>query len=196
MTRDEQLAFCRICKNQKSDNEKGIICGITNEKATFEEKCDFYIEDADLKERQREIMLQHQTFMKTASQGKRLANFILDYIFFYIFCIILGVFLGVIIVIVSPSSTSFFDNDSKIVNYLLGLFLGMIYYSTYEAITGRTLAKYITKTKVVTVTGEQPNYKTILIRTICRFIPFEPFSFLFGDSGWHDRLSDTMVIDA
>jgi hypothetical protein len=33
----------------------------------------------------------------------------------------------------------------------------------------------------------------VLIRTVCRFIPFEPFSAL-GKQPWHDLLSDTDVV--
>jgi hypothetical protein len=45
----------------------------------------------------------------------------------------------------------------------------------------------------VTLDGSKPGLRTILLRTLCRFIPFEPFSF-FGERGWHDGLSDTLVV--
>ena len=64
---------------------------------------------------------------------------------------------------------------------LLGFISGMIFYSTFEATTGRTLAKYITKTKVVNKDGGKPSVETILIRSLCRFIPFEPLSFLWSE---------------
>lgn len=35
-------------------------------------------------------------------------------------------------------------------------------------------------------------FKSVLIRTFCRFIPFEAFSF-FGKNGWHDSISKTQV---
>lgn len=35
--------------------------------------------------------------------------------------------------------------------------------------------------------------KVIFLRTICRFIPFEAFSFL-GKKGWHDQLSQSEVV--
>jgi hypothetical protein len=34
----------------------------------------------------------------------------------------------------------------------------------------------------------------IFLRTLCRFIPFEPISFLGGAGGWHDRFSSTFVV--
>jgi uncharacterized RDD family membrane protein YckC len=48
-----------------------------------------------------------------------------------------------------------------------------------EASTGKTVGKYVTGTQVLTEDGEQPSVGTIFIRTLCRIIPFEPFSF-FG----------------
>ena len=49
---------------------------------------------------------------------------------------------------------------------------------------------------VVLEDGTKPTTSDIVIRSLCRFIPFEAFSFL-GDEGrgWHDSLSDTYVVD-
>ncbi|RPJ77464.1 MAG: RDD family protein [Alphaproteobacteria bacterium] len=131
-----------------------------------------------------------------ASQGKRFANYILDLIFYLIFCVVIGFILGIIFAIFSPSLLNIFNDDNKILNYLIGFIAIFIYYSTFEALTGKTLAKFITRTKVINESGSKPNYKEILLRTLCRFIPFEAFSFLGDDnSGWHDQLSKTRVIE-
>ena len=64
-----------------------------------------------------------------------------------------------------------------------------------EVIFQKTLSKFITKTKVVRLDGSKPTKSNILIRTFCRLIPFEIFSFLFPKKGcFHDRLSNTMVV--
>ena len=44
--------------------------------------------------------------------------------------------------------------------------------------------------------GEKPKVDVILLRSLARIIPFEPFSFL-GNSprGWHDTLTKTYVVD-
>ena len=69
------------------------------------------------------------------------------------------------------------------------------YYVLFEALTGRTPAKYITGTRVVNMMGGKPSFGQILGRSAARFIPLEPFSF-FGSSrrGWHDSLSHTRVV--
>ena len=192
MTRDEQLNFCKICKNQKQSFSLGVICKLTNQIADFEGNCESFEEDADLVSRLNKI----KSTVRVASTGKRFANFILDSIFYLILCVIVGFILGIIIAIFSPSLVSVLSDDNKIFNYIIGFVALFLYYSIFEFLTGKTLAKYITKTKVVNEKGSKPNYKKILLRTICRFIPFEAFSFLGDDTlGWHDQLSKTRVIE-
>lgn len=70
-----------------------------------------------------------------------------------------------------------------------------VVYVLPEALFGRTLGKLVTQTKVVTRTGGKPTISQVLIRTVVRWIPFEPLSFLWGDNtGWHDDWSKTLVV--
>ncbi|RXP54517.1 rhomboid family intramembrane serine protease [Lutibacter sp. HS1-25] len=39
MTRERQLEYCKVCKNQKFEINQGIICNLTNQKADFENEC-------------------------------------------------------------------------------------------------------------------------------------------------------------
>lgn len=196
MTREEQLRFCKICKNQMFDMKQGIICNLTNQPADFEGNCISYFEDTELKQKVESTKIQKEIINKTASQGKRLTNYLIDSIFLLIFMFIFGTILGLMLAIFSPSTLYTFKDDNKLRDYLIAFILGMIYYSILEATTGKTIAKYITKTKVVNVDGEKPNFGTILLRSLCRFIPFEAFSFLVSDgSGWHDKLTNTRVVE-
>jgi uncharacterized RDD family membrane protein YckC len=44
--------------------------------------------------------------------------------------------------------------------------------------------------------GTKPTFQKIVIRSLVRIIPFEAFSLLSPNPrGWHDTLSDTIVID-
>jgi len=38
LSREAQLEFCKICKNQRFDFNQGLICGLTDKPANFEEK--------------------------------------------------------------------------------------------------------------------------------------------------------------
>jgi len=77
----------------------------------------------------------------------------------------------------------------------LAIFLALItYYLIFEGIFRTTPAKFLYKNTVVdSERFNPPKFGTIMIRTLCRRIPFEPFSF-FGDKGWHDSLSRTEVV--
>lgn len=196
MTREEQLKFCKICKKQKFDIHQGIICGLTGLPADFENSCQFFIEDPELRAQQELRLESYEILQKTAGKGKRFANFLLDWVFYLIFSFIFGLLLGIVLVLVSPESASNFEADNFLLDFSVGLVAAMIYFTTLETLTGRTIAKFITKTRVVRENGEKPGFGTIFIRSLCRFIPFEPLSFLFSDSsGWHDRFSKTIVIE-
>ena len=70
-----------------------------------------------------------------------------------------------------------------------------LYYFITEWILGKSLAKYVTGTKVFHLdTGSKPTWKEILLRTTSRFIPFDFASFFTKNPvGWHDWISGTIV---
>ncbi len=61
---------------------------------------------------------------------------------------------------------------------------------------GQTFGKLITRHKVVQTNGQAAGAGKILLRTLLRFIPFEPLSIFFASKAvmWHDQLSGTKVI--
>jgi uncharacterized RDD family membrane protein YckC len=74
----------------------------------------------------------------------------------------------------------------------------MFYYGVPEHLWGKSFGKLITRTFVMSTDGGRPSGAQIFRRTLCRFIPFEPFSILFGGEypvGWHDSLSGTRVVN-
>jgi len=68
------------------------------------------------------------------------------------------------------------------------------YYVSFEVISGRTLGKVLTGTRVVTTSGLALSIPTALVRTLCRLLPFEPMSFSLAETWWHDSLSRTRVV--
>jgi len=50
MNRENQLKFCRKCTKQKFDLQKGIICGVTDEVASFEDNCELFEMDSSVEE--------------------------------------------------------------------------------------------------------------------------------------------------
>ncbi|HCS19335.1 MAG TPA: hypothetical protein DIW47_02035 [Bacteroidetes bacterium] len=70
------------------------------------------------------------------------------------------------------------------------IFINMFwYYLILELFFHQTIGKLHNNSYVH---FEGSKFKAILLRTLCRFIPFEAFSF-FGKEGWHDSISKTKV---
>lgn len=123
----------------------------------------------------------------TASMGKRFLNYFIDSILLYISTF----FWGILLVLIGMESI--LDGLAGILTSL-GMFF--VYYAFTEGLTGRSPAKFITNTDVVTETGEKPDTATLMKRSLCRLIPFDALSYLHKNPiGWHDQFSDTMVID-
>jgi uncharacterized RDD family membrane protein YckC len=77
------------------------------------------------------------------------------------------------------------------------LLLIFLYYLVLEVGCGTTPGKLLTGSKVIDIHGGHPTRMQFLLRTLCRFIPFEPFSFLDRDGkGWHDSFTKTYVVRA
>lgn len=131
-----------------------------------------------------------------ATKQQRLLNLIIDLLFLYI--IILSV--GTAVMLIGEASYNLALSDwiksmgwLEIVFY--SLLIMFLYYSLTEIYFSRTFAQLVTRTVVVKKDGSKPDNAMFFKRTLFRFIPFEPFSFLGASSrGWHDIFSETYVV--
>ncbi|GAA4832212.1 RDD family protein [Algivirga pacifica] len=70
-----------------------------------------------------------------------------------------------------------------------------LYYFLFEWLLGKTPAKFLTKSQVVSLQGEQsPSFGQILIRTISRMLPIDFISYFFSGNGIHDYISKTRLV--
>ena len=132
-----------------------------------------------------------------ASRGQRFANYIIDSIVYYLIIFFIGFLAGALF--------TYFDYDGMYL-WIVGmgqwgqiafnLTVMALYFMFMEGFTQRTVGKFITGTIVIMEDGSRPEAGVAALRTLCRFIPFEPFSF-FGTParGWHDTITKTYVID-
>lgn len=127
-----------------------------------------------------------------ASTGKRFANYLIDVIVYYI----LSAVWGVVLAFTSPE-TVLEENASNMLTLYLTVFLILFgYYTIMEAaFNGKTIGKLITRTRAVREDGSPLGWDKAALRSLCRFIPFEPFSFLAGSVGWHDSIPKTRVVN-
>lgn len=123
-----------------------------------------------------------------ASKGKRFLNYLIDYLVVFLFSI--GGFTFMDAMGILP-----IDRVNDLTARLIGVLLYFLYYIILESSTGgKTIGKYFTGTRAVTKTGYLPTGLKFAGRSAARLIPFEPLSFL-GTRGWHDSMTNTMVID-
>lgn len=126
--------------------------------------------------------------IEPASKGLRFGTYVVDFIGFYAFAFLAGF---VLTVVLGDGALAFFQAVPEL---LLGVIFVSVYYIVFESLWGRTPGKFLFRTIVVNEDGGTPTLRHVLIRTLCRFIPFEPFSVLFGERGWHDSISKTYVV--
>ncbi|TNF95208.1 MAG: RDD family protein [Gammaproteobacteria bacterium] len=129
-----------------------------------------------------------------AKRDQRAMNLILDLLLSYVLMLILMVLLEFTGIFTALSIEDIAQALPEWVTWLLFLFG---YYLYCEGVWGKTIAKMITGTVVINISGQPASFSNILNRTLIRFIPVDFISFLPGGeypSGWHDRWSDTCVI--
>ena len=110
----------------------------------------------------------------------RLVNFLIDTLFFFL---ILLIFLLA------------FDKyiELKDIKWI-AIIMYFLYYFLFEYILGQTIGKIITKSKVISNSGNKNYYFfRIFGRTLMRFIFFDCLTFLFLSKGLHDYVSQTTI---
>ena len=119
----------------------------------------------------------------------RFFNLLIDYVAFSI----LGILVGLVVAFgFGDPGVQFLETTPS---FFIGAPIVLAYYIALEALSGRTLGKLITGTKVVNEAGTKPSFGQIVGRSFARIIPFEAFSFLAEDGrSWHDTLPKTFVV--
>jgi len=114
-------------------------------------------------------------------------NFVIDLI--AVLCI------HILIVFIIKHTTNIVSTREIILVNRISLFSAFIFYFIVsESIYQKTIGKLLTNTKVVNLDGEKPNFMNIIIRTFSRLIPFDGISYLYSISGFHDKISKTIVV--
>jgi len=126
-----------------------------------------------------------------AGSGQRFFNYLIDMVAFYALMFLVGIVLGLATVagVAEAGSSSY-----VILSYAFAFGVFVLYYTLLEGSKGKTLGKLITRTKVLTEDLEPITYKQAFVRSICRFVPFEPLSAFFGITMWHDQWTKTIVV--
>lgn len=131
--------------------------------------------------------------LRPAPVGLRLANCIIDFIVYYV----LSILISFLLIPITPWMVSFaLSHQFGYELFFLGiaLLIYWLYYFLMESCSkGKTVGKLITGTKAVNIDGQPITWKTAALRSLARFVPFEPLS-VFGGFPWHDSWPYTMVV--
>lgn len=134
------------------------------------------------------------SYLENASNNKRFLNLLVDN--FTIIVISYGFLIwaehnDVIMILFKTLRNTFGETSGLFVFFSIVKF---IYYISFEGTFKSTPAKFLTSCYVTDEEGNIPDFSMILKRTLCRFVPFEAFSFLMGRN-FHDDYSSTYVIN-
>jgi uncharacterized RDD family membrane protein YckC len=131
-----------------------------------------------------------------ASHSQRFLNLLIDTAMQFLLFFIVLVFMAA--KAQASGDKTFITNfeTNTVLQYSITIAIALFYYNVFEIVVARTIGKYVTQTIVVDKNGEKPNSDTILVRSLCRLIPFNAFSFLgISGRGWHDTISKTYVVN-
>jgi uncharacterized RDD family membrane protein YckC len=127
--------------------------------------------------------------LELASRGRRLVNYLVDVVCHGFLATLLA---GGIAEYASLDFDALLNGPGW---YALSIAAIVMYYISCESLFGRTIGKLVTGTRTVTESGHRPSFEQAALRTLVRFVPFEPLSFLREPPiGWHDRWSGTRVV--
>lgn len=131
-----------------------------------------------------------------ANRNLRFTNCLID----SFITLILSIPIALIVFYIFGSDNSlFFNNEQGSIRILTYIIIGistLIYYIISEFyLNGKTLGKYITGTRAITLANHKMDFKTTVKRSFCRLVPFNALSFFGGlPMGWHDEWTETKVI--
>lgn len=119
-----------------------------------------------------------------SSSGKRLLGHIIDVAFVMVVTILALKFATI------TENTSISNLE---INLTYFAFYFLYFFETETISNGKTIGKKLLRMSVINNKGENPSMSKIGLRTLCRFIPFDELSFLWGGN-WHDYISGTYVV--
>lgn len=141
---------------------------------------------------------QEMNYVDPVSPGVRFVNYFIDQIVLLVL-FYASVFIWAIIVYangIDPKKYTIFQQTptALVLQLLLSYAVILVYYTISETATkGRSIGKLVTGTIAITEDGSPFTFKHAFLRSLCRIIPFEPFSAL-GYMPWHDSITHTAVV--
>ena len=136
-----------------------------------------------------DIVDESLTYFVEAPLWKRFFNFCIDTI---ILILVFGYFFFLLYKTFSLRNS--LDGGSAFIFIVIILFARISYYMIFELFFDSSPGKFLTETRVIKNDGNKIDAPTSFYKNLARYVPFEPYSFLFARVGWHDKWTDTTVV--
>ena len=135
--------------------------------------------------------IEAQLELTPVKPGTRFLNYLIDVLVLYFLLFIFGM----VYISLNPSGfDELSESDLNLISYGFGIPFFVLYYTLLEGATkGKTIGKYITRTKVARLDGNPLTWRDAFLRSLSRLVPFEPLTGFSGNP-WHDKWTDTTVV--
>jgi uncharacterized RDD family membrane protein YckC len=123
--------------------------------------------------------------MQTVGDGTRILNFLIDTLLVFLLAMI------------AFRTWNWYVYYWRFTPYNFGwFFFGsvFIYYTLFETLTQRTPGKWLSKSRVVSISGKKPSLLPIIIRSLARITVIDLFFGPFLGMPLHDYISKTRVV--
>ncbi|MCA6446266.1 MAG: RDD family protein [Sediminibacterium sp.] len=123
--------------------------------------------------------------MRTVGDGTRILNFLIDTLLVFLLAMI------------AFRTWNWYVYYWRFTPYNFGwFFFGsvFIYYTLFETLTQRTPGKWLSKSRVVSISGKKPSLLPIIIRSLARITVIDLFFGPFLGMPLHDYISKTRVV--
>lgn len=144
----------------------------------------------------RNVQEQYQVYreVKVIKGWARFAHYLIDAIIIGVIQTLVNFLIGFAVAeqYVEPGSEA--DLILRLKLSGVGMVVTFIYYVVFEIFYASSPGKLLLGRIVIDEYALKPEPGTVMLRSLCRLVPFEAFSCL-ADRGWHDRWSKTYVVD-
>lgn len=123
--------------------------------------------------------------MRTVGDGTRTLNFLVDTLLVFVLAMI------------AFRTWNWYVYYWRFTPFNFGWFFfrsAFVYYTVFEALTQRTPGKWLSKSRVVYVSGKKPSFFSIVLRSLARITVIDLFFSPFLGMPLHDYISKTRVI--
>lgn len=132
--------------------------------------------------------------LKETSKGQRFFHLFIDGVFMA--CLTFPMLIGLLGAFIHKYNINMANDrfTERVILFAIMAVSRVVYYTFFEVLFNASPGKFLTNSIVVTKQREKLDITSGILRSLYRSVPFESFSFLGNEDGWHDKWSETKVL--